>query len=500
MKTNKFLKISLLICAFALILGALFAMSINASDETGETAAPKITAQNVFYTDRFQLMFAVKADPAVTSVTLNVYEDYPENINIDENTVIPSFTQTEATPPAESGLAYNAYIFKLDSISAAELVKEYYVQAVDSNGKKSETKKYSIAEYLYQRLATTGERAPSEAQKAFYLSTIDFGASAQKFFGDKNKVVLSDYSYLYVNGEARGIVPTQRTIRPYVENVYSATWDVTATDANGKTTKLNNQVGGFKIPGKAVKTEAVIDTAGTTVNFKEGTDNLSKTAGVDTPIGTTEYWANSNAVISGSAININDTTRFMTPSVGTNYYSYMRDTERGVVAMFDITQARGNKDMRFAQNSALTDIATATAYELSFDMKIELNGTQTAGQNSRIYVRFNDTSVMTLYYYWTDTGKNKLKVDGGSTYDVAPDEWINIRMVMYKTADKDGYNAFIYINGLATQGHRKKNTSLADISEITYGGIYFYGAGDASIIDKVYIDNIFCGLTTDTLS
>ena len=191
MRNNKFVKISVLILALALCFGAAFAMSATAEEPA---AKPEIISQNVMYTDQFCLMYAVGAS-AKAPITLNVYRAVPDS----ETPVDSTYTVSDVTDGAKSGLGKDAYIFTVKGVGATDLGEEFYVQAVDADGNKSDLMRYSVAEYLYERLAS--DRA-TEAQKEFYNNTLTFGATAQTLFAEEGEefTLITDYRYVTVVG------------------------------------------------------------------------------------------------------------------------------------------------------------------------------------------------------------------------------------------------------------------------------------------------------------
>ena len=123
MKNTSKTKISIFILSLALLICAVFAMSASAEEST---TTPEIFSQNVKYTDKFCLMYAVKADTVSGgSVTLNLYEEEP----VEGLEPAAKYTVKNVTSAADSGAAYDAYIFTTAGVPATALDKVFYVQA-----------------------------------------------------------------------------------------------------------------------------------------------------------------------------------------------------------------------------------------------------------------------------------------------------------------------------------------------------------------------------------
>lgn len=183
------------ILSFALMLSLLVGMmagfSVFAAEE--ETPAVEIVSKNVLYADTLKLMYAVRT--ADEDVVLNIYDannDLLETIetynveNVNGET-LKTFTSSRGVP------AQN-----IDTV--------FYAEAVLSDGTKSAKVRYSVLEYLYERLTTTGEKVPNAAQKAMYNNLLAFADSADIVM---NKATaensIANYAYVKVtNGTVDG--------------------------------------------------------------------------------------------------------------------------------------------------------------------------------------------------------------------------------------------------------------------------------------------------------
>ena len=211
MKNNKILRISLLMLSLALVFAAAFAMNINAT-ETQQDPKLEIISQNIEYGNQFKLMYAVDASTVTEApVTLEIYETEPTE------GVGASYTYTVSTPETVAKLNKSCYVFTTNGISYTAMAQNFYIKAVDNAGVESAVKRYSVAEYLYERLADT---TATEEQVNFYNEAIDFGASAEILFGGKttdSADLMTKLAYVVVkggtiDGYTTGVYPVGQTL------------------------------------------------------------------------------------------------------------------------------------------------------------------------------------------------------------------------------------------------------------------------------------------------
>lgn len=167
--------------ALVLSVGCTFGLTAIANEAEGtpsESAKPEIISQNVMYGGDFSLMFAVKASSVSgDEVTLYVYDEEPaESSEALWSKTISASSQTTDV----KGIA--SYVFTTPGVAAKDMDKNFYIVA-ESAGVKSDVKKYSVAEYLYERLyddnVAFGESKLEIAQKNLYLSSLEVGKNAQ---------------------------------------------------------------------------------------------------------------------------------------------------------------------------------------------------------------------------------------------------------------------------------------------------------------------------------
>ena len=175
------------ILSFALMLSLLVGMmagfSVFAAEE--ETPAVEIVSKNVYYADTLKLMYAVRTDDA--DVVLNIYD---ENNNLLE-------TITKHESQAVNGMDVEVFISSF-GVPAQDIDTVFYAEAVLSDGTKSAKVRYSVLEYLYERLTVSAN--VSAEQKLMYNNLLAFADSADivvnKTAADKS---IANYAYVRVN-------------------------------------------------------------------------------------------------------------------------------------------------------------------------------------------------------------------------------------------------------------------------------------------------------------
>ena len=225
MKT-KFSKIALLVLSLALVFGAVAVITASADTK------PVITQQNVSYQGNYALMFAVDASTATAPVQLYCYDTEPTAGTV--GTLVDTTSNITVADSNENNLNVDSYVLKTTGVAASKMTTYYYFKAVDANGNESEVVRYSVAEYLYERLAS-GDA--SETQTAMYKKLIEFGDAAQAHF-TPDADPISTYNLVtvvggVVDGYAQGVYVTGSTVTPTGAGVTE--WTVTTYKADGST-------------------------------------------------------------------------------------------------------------------------------------------------------------------------------------------------------------------------------------------------------------------------
>ena len=496
---NKTLKIALLVLSFTLLMGAAFAMSVSADD----TEKPQIISQNVAYEGDFALMYAVDAEGITGSVTLNVYDVYPS-----ETSVAPVFTQTVAeAEDVEGNLNKHAYVFTTAGVVAADMCKQFYIQAVvDETGAKSEILRYSVAEYLYERLATTGSNAPSDDQALLYETVIAFGDQAQKVVGkiaDANNRIKN---YRFVTTGEGVKLDTYFTTGVYpIGTTLSLTADGSGVGTKWSVTPYNKDASGAIVAGEQLLNQtSVIVTdanrlhvaygASSTITYTDGYRDLEDLAQYY-DAGTLKWGASSfnTAGIGGTGIGTNENG---------NGFAKLEDSH-GMVMYSDKLASSSYFEFNAGVTGKTYDnVPGATAYEISFDMKMETSGE--ANDRVLLFVRSKDNAVWNNFNFIQrdNSGNllNALQVYDAKTpasvktfNDVNPSEWFHVRMVFYANENNAVY---IYINGNTAEGeYYKFDFAKTHAFDQLNNQVRVLGNSSA---DSAYLDNIFIGYTTAT--
>ncbi len=493
MKT-KFLRVSLLILAFSLVIGAAAAMVISANSTA---AAPEIISQNIKYTDQFLLMYAVKKDTVTDpeNLKLNIYDKNPED---PEATLIRTYTEykEEAADSAKNNLSADSYVFTTDGVAATAFLQELYVQAACGT-QKSAVKKYSVAEYLYERLAS-GDLNQKQAQ--FYTATLDFGASAHKVVGGataETKLV-TDYSYVEVvdgtiGGISKGLYAEGTVLSIDGEDA----WYLTTYDA----------IGDFKISQVTDRTFAVADgiknkLTKKAIDYRDDIETL-------------------NDLTVGKVAIVNKYTsdnRFHDFANNAPGVEYVYSGDHAVVTKLNISD--NGDSIKIMPTDTSVAAADAKAFECSFDIKMTTPGSKNM-EPIEIFFLSNTSSRFRTNLYARDNGlRDYLRVNSASGTmerkyfnDIDPTDWINIRVVIYAN---DLTQAYFYIDGSTEAMVHKTAGGEVDFTKIGVG-IRQYTAGyytkevdsDGDGVKEtvsygnegeqvtVLLDNYYCGYTME---
>lgn len=199
-------KLVALLLALVLCISAVYTTAFASEDEAESVATqPKIISQNVMYGGNFSLMFAVEAASCSgDTVTLSVYNATPAE------GLAPIWTKTISTSGEKAEVnGISSFVFTTPGVAAKDMDKNFYIVA-ESAGISSEVKKYSVAEYLYERLygngVAFGTSALELAQAKLYFSTLEFGRNAQDLLfnydedpSNDRTTFVTDLCYVTVN-------------------------------------------------------------------------------------------------------------------------------------------------------------------------------------------------------------------------------------------------------------------------------------------------------------
>ena len=172
-------KVLSIIFAFTLVMAAVLALNVSAT--TSEEELPKIYSKNISYEGDFKFVVAIPTSEIEETVTFTV----SDGDNTTNNTSAKENLKTETI------YGVNCYIIKSQkSVSQKDMAKEYSL-TITVDGKTSLPIKYSVAEYLYERLfedsiIDSDEGTVDYERRALYLSTLEFGKNAEQILYNRN--------------------------------------------------------------------------------------------------------------------------------------------------------------------------------------------------------------------------------------------------------------------------------------------------------------------------
>ena len=144
------------IVAFAVFALVICAVSVVFASAEKENTVPKIISQNVKYTDKFSLMYAVDADTVEGGeATLRVYKEYPAESSV------PIYEQTDKTAEAvtpSGGSETQCYVFTAPGVGAGMFTQNFYVTVTDKAGNTSAVYRYSQKPLRSQNRQSYGEQ------------------------------------------------------------------------------------------------------------------------------------------------------------------------------------------------------------------------------------------------------------------------------------------------------------------------------------------------------
>ena len=234
MKKNR---LTALILTFVLLFGCLSVLPVFA-EEAAEDGQKKIVAQNVVYSEKIQIAYAVDYD--IDTAENDVKVAY----TVDGETKLATYWGVENV----KGTDYP--VFVTEGFHANEFTKQ--VSAVAYTGEEAPAdatpKLYSVGQYFYSMLYKQNYITKTEgkdgARKDLYLSAIEFGTNAQKVLDDATgNALLDQYCFVYaaddvyINGDYAALVPagTELTLVREGATKYQITINGNVSDLEGNT-------------------------------------------------------------------------------------------------------------------------------------------------------------------------------------------------------------------------------------------------------------------------
>ncbi len=481
MKNSKIAKILTALLSLSLIICGVFALQASA-ESTNEN--PVIVSKNIATEGLIHLCYAIPATEKVTvnNTTLSIYtsEDCTAESLLGSYTPYQNKVHTNMNVPGyPAGTPF--IIFKTGGISANNMAKYYYAKA-ESNGKSSDVVRYSVAEYLNERLYVSTYNAKETEYKTFYKTMLNYGIAAEKLYGkpETNTDYLSELNYVYVDKATAtldgtnysGLYGYGQKLAIQVNNQNSNTVYAITNIAEGKGTQNKFSKNTFTVKNTAIITPFSGETFET----------------INHPYAATTADKFGNLTLTGQ-------------SQITAWSAYAKDiTDHGFGIKAD-PENSSNKVLAFRRNS-VDAAATSKTAELYIapktvapdfnaivfeaDLKFDYVKTGTVsfvfagGQN--FYFGTNDTNMILQHDAPSDSGINDAYVDTG----VAKGEWFNFRVEYYILDATSGITrTAIYINDNLFQlnNYTTSTTSPTDLTKLTisgWNGVFF----------DLYMDNM----------
>ena len=204
MKNSKLAKILIIAFSLAVLVGTV--IGIQALASTSEEKSLKIASNNISSNADISIMYAVEAKgfDANEEIQFSVWDSDPSVADGQGNypeAFVSKKLAGDTTKITIDGVSYDFLVFGTPGIPSKNLCDSYYVQ-VNSGDVKSEIYRYSILEYLFERMYTC---ANTEEQLDYYEHLIGYGEYSQKLFGYNTDALPSDYRYVaIVDGTVNG--------------------------------------------------------------------------------------------------------------------------------------------------------------------------------------------------------------------------------------------------------------------------------------------------------
>lgn len=487
MKNTKALKLITVILSVALLIGAAFAIAVSAE---GEAKSPEIISYNVEYGEKYALMYAVDASTVNSApVTLNLYAADPAT-GAD---IIRSYVAEKSETIKIDGVETEAYVFITDGVAAKNLTQIFYAQATDKSGAKGNVVRYSVIEYMYQRLS--GQQKITANQETLYRTVIELASiSTQVLINDKtegteNDVTLaSDYSYVYfpygdgfigetdgaTDGYKAGIYAKGATIYPTVAATATGNYTATIYDDNA-------QIKGTKVikNGEALQLDGdmTIITAG---GEKPYSPDLTDAAG--------RLTFDNGEAFSNYKIKFNDDKNQLETNSTSGVYSIVDGTPWGQSSkIFNITLDGVNRTW-YAKVMNETAGADAKGIKYELDLMFTTPSTDTTWSFNIVTGNAAATNTCRAQFIVKANGTVQIKdreTNEVTTLDVKTGQWFRLT-VEYMNNSTDGIIANWYINEEFVDSTTRGSSDTTAITSIHALWIQTNGV----ITGNAYMDNI----------
>ena len=192
MKINKkrfLITITVTLAAITAVILSFSIFAIISSDY--ETPSLEISANNISFSENLYLKYAVHtekvADPDTVKLLIWTEADNDYIKGTEDEILSSSGTSTVN--------GKECVIFDYTGISAKKMTDVIYARAyveIDGTIYYSNVKKYSVLQYVYNKLGYTGTATQNESLASLLEGLIEYGASAQRYFNYKTDTLATD--------------------------------------------------------------------------------------------------------------------------------------------------------------------------------------------------------------------------------------------------------------------------------------------------------------------
>ena len=178
MKKISFTKILTVVLVCAALIGAVVGINASAADEK----SVEIVSNNVWYGDTLRLAYAVKSD---ADVEVTVY--------LDEACKVEWCKATEAEDTVTINGVECKKFYSNKGVPVQNMNTYLYAKAVNLENGDEDVQRYSVLEYLYERLNVS--KNVSESQEKLYNAQLAYAKAAEKvLYEDSDEVERPDYT------------------------------------------------------------------------------------------------------------------------------------------------------------------------------------------------------------------------------------------------------------------------------------------------------------------
>ena len=370
MKKISFTKILTVVLVCAALIGAVVGINASAADEK----SVEIVSNNVWYGDTLRLAYAVKCD---ADVEVTVY--------LDETCAVEWCKATEADDTVTINGVECKKFYSDKGVPVQKMNTYLYAKAVNLENNEEDVQRYSVLEYLYERLYVSEN--VSESQEKLYNAQLAYAKAAEKVLYEDKNVERPEYTnpvegYNYVrvtNGTIDGTYSAgmyKNGSQPFANIKHSLVDAIeeniaynVSVNNNSASAKTLEDMQEYEIEGNTfvdiVETSGEVETEPTTisVSIADYADNNGWTDAKQYK----ELKMNDDITV--SAIGGSNTGKYYTS--GTNWRIYQSEN-----ATITVEAAEGKTiiSVKITYTISNTGILTLNGAHITSDTVVEVNG------------------------------------------------------------------------------------------------------------------------------